>query len=171
MSLATETAEIYNRNVDMVYRICFMYTKSKHDAEDMTQNVFIRLMKCGMQFETPEHEKAWLIRTASNLCKDLFKSAWYTKILPLKEQESSVQEESLDKTDLTLAKVLALPKKYKTAIYLHYYEGYKAAEIAKTLKKPESTIRGYLMRGRKLLKAEIERENEKENDYGYKTSY
>ena len=65
-----ELAQIYNRHVTTVYNVCFMYMKNPHDTEDMVQNTFIRLMRDPTRFESEEHEKAWLIRTAINLCKD-----------------------------------------------------------------------------------------------------
>jgi len=132
-----------------------MFMKNAHDAEDMTHNTFVKLMNSVVGFESEEHEKAWLIRTASNTCKDSLKSAWAKRVeIPdtLAYHENAVDD--------TLEQVLALPEKYKIPIYLFYYEGYKTAEIAKMLGKPEVTIRGIMHRGRKLLKLELE------NNYG-----
>ena len=75
-----ELVEIYHRHLKTIYRVCFLYMKNPYDTEDMVQNTFIRLMKNNPHFESHEHEKAWLIRTATNLCKDHFKS-WWTKTL------------------------------------------------------------------------------------------
>ncbi len=166
MYSSAEITDIYERRVNMVYRICFMYTKNVHNAEDLTQNVFIRLMKNGKKFDNTEYEKAWLIKTASNLCKDFFKSAWY-KVQSLTE-DIPVGTEPAPYIDETLETVLNLPQKYKLPIYLYYYEGYKTPEIAKMLAKPESTVRSYLARGRKLLKTEIEKGEHTENEYEYK---
>ncbi|MDF2885174.1 MAG: polymerase sigma factor, sigma-70 family, partial [Clostridiaceae bacterium] len=60
-----EVSEIYNRHVDTVYRVCILYMKNQHDTEDMVQNTFIRLMRDNTEFQSEEHEKAWLIRTAT----------------------------------------------------------------------------------------------------------
>ena len=68
-----EVSEIYDRHVNSVYRVCVLYMKNQHDTEDMVQNTFIRLMRDNTKFESFEHEKAWLIRTATNLCKDFSK--------------------------------------------------------------------------------------------------
>ena len=67
---------VYDRNVDTVYRVCYSFMKNKSDAEDMTQEAFLRLLSTDIQFENLRHEKAWLIVTASNLCKDSLKKWW-----------------------------------------------------------------------------------------------
>ncbi len=149
-----ELLEIYNRNVDTVYRVCFMFMKNESDTEDMVQNTFIRLMKDKTVFQSEEHEKAWLIRTASNLCKDHFKH-WWSKTIGIDQTAETVVDQSFT-TDSSLDMVMALPSKCKSAIYLYYYEGYSTVEIAKILKKNQSTVRGYLHTGRKLLKMEME---------------
>jgi len=131
-----------------------MFMKNRADTEDMVQNTFIRLMKDKTVFQSVEHEKAWLIRTATNLCKDHLKH-WWNRTVGL-DDASEVEVEQDVNTDSTLEKVMSLPPKYKTAIYLYYYEGYTTAEIAKILNKNQSTIRGYLLKGRELLKMEME---------------
>ena len=145
---------MYDRHVDTVYRVCYMFMKNRADTEDMVQNTFIRLMKDKTVFQSVEHEKAWLIRTATNLCKDHLKH-WWNRTVGL-DDASEVAVEQAVNTDSTLEKVMSLPPKYKTAIYLYYYEGYTTAEIAKILNKNQSTIRGYLLKGRELLKMEME---------------
>lgn len=149
-----ELLQIYNRHVNTVYRVCFMFMKNKPDTEDMVQNTFIRLMKDKTVFQSEEHEKAWLIRTATNLCKDHFKH-WWSKTVSINHMAEVAVEQPFN-IDSNLKKVMALPSKYKNAIYLYYYEGYSTAEIAKILKKNPSTVRGYLHTGRKLLKMEME---------------
>jgi len=149
-----ELLQIYNRHVDTVYRICFMFMKNECDAEDMVQNTFIRLMKDKTVFQSEEHEKAWLIRTATNLCRDHFRH-WWSKTVGINQVPEAGAEQSFE-TDSIMDKVMALPSKYKTAIYLYYYEGYSTVEIAEILKKDPSTIRGYLHNGRKLLRMEME---------------
>jgi RNA polymerase sigma factor (sigma-70 family) len=149
-----ELQQIYDRHADTVYRVCFMFMKNRHDTEDMVQNTFIRLMKDKTVFENEEHEKAWLIRTATNLCKDYFRH-WWSKTVGIDHATEAAVDQPFD-IDSNLEKVLALPSRYKTAIYLYYYEGYSTIEIAKIMKKDPSTIRGYLHKGRKLLKMEME---------------
>lgn len=149
-----ELTQMYDRHVDTVYRVCYMFMKNKSDTEDMVQNTFIRLMRDNTVFQSTEHEKAWLIRTATNLCKDHLKH-WWSKTVGI-DSAADVSVEQPDITDGTLEMVMALPPKYKTAVYLYYYEGYKTDEIAKLLDKSQSTIRGYLFKGRELLKMEME---------------
>lgn len=154
MRTEEEVAQIYSRHLKTVYRVCFMYMKSRHETEDMVQNTFIKLMKDSTQFESEEHEKAWLIRTATNLCLDHFRNRW-TKTAFIDDIEEPAQELPFEVSD-TLEKVMALPPKLKTAIYMYYYEGYSTGEIAEILGKKESTVRSYLHNGRKLLKLELE---------------
>lgn len=123
-----ELSQIYYRHVKTVYRVCFMYLKNRYDTEDMVQNTFLRLMRDKTEFESVSHEKAWLIRTATNLCKDYFRH-WWNKTVAIDEAEK-VTEDRPFVIDETLEKVLALPSKYRTAIYLYYYEGYSTVEIA-----------------------------------------
>lgn len=149
-----EITQIFNRHVDTVYRVCFMYMKNKHDTEDLVQNTFIKLMNDGTVFESQEHEKAWLIRTATNLCKDHFRH-WWSKTVGMDKIPEDAVEYSFD-TDGTYEMIMSLPPKYKTVIYLYYYEGYSTAEIAKMLNKNHSTIRSHLHNARKLLKIKME---------------
>ncbi|HHY83355.1 MAG TPA: RNA polymerase sigma factor [Clostridiales bacterium] len=151
-----ELLHIYNRHVQTVYRVCYLYMNNKADAEDMVQNTFLRLMRDKTVFENAEHEKAWLIRTAINLCKDHFRH-WGSRTIGLENAPKEAAEENYE-YDGILEKVLALPPKYKTAIYLYYYEGYSTPEIAEMMRKPQSTIRSWLHTGRKLLKLEMEGE-------------
>jgi len=128
--------------------------RNQHDTEDMVQNTFIRLMRDNTLFQSEEHEKAWLIRTATNVCKDFFRNRW-RKVLSL-EKVADVTEKDGPIIDETLKLVMDLPNKYKTVVYMYYYEGYSSVEIAEILKKNESTIRGYLSTARKLLKIQME---------------
>lgn len=146
--------KIYTKYVDMVYRICFMYMKNKADAEDATQNTFIKLIQKKPEFENEEHEKAWLIVTATNLCKNYFKH-WWRKNIDISLLEEP-KEEILE--DRTLKILLKLPKKWKKILYLYYYEGYKTEEIARMLHIKPATIRSQLQRGRMILKDWLESE-------------
>jgi len=156
----SEFESIYNRNIETVYRICYMYMKNKTDAEDMTQNTFIKYLKYNPNFESSEHEKAWFIVTATNNCKNHFKTWWNRNTYLDDEFEVATN----DTSDETLVHVLNLPTKYKQVIYMYYYEGYSTVEIAKLLNTKESTIRTHLLKGRQILKEKIGSEqDEKEN--------
>lgn len=143
---------IYNRQVSTVYRVCYSYLGNRADAEDATQNVFLRLLRSGASFESGEHEKAWLIRVSANLCKDVLKAS-VRKNVPLDaipEPEAKPQE-----YDATLDVVLSLDEKYKDVVYLYYYEGWSTDQISGALGKPPSTIRSYLSEARALLKERL----------------
>ncbi len=141
--------EIYGRQVDTVYRLCFSFMKNKADAEDLTQETFLRLLSTGKQFENERHERGWLIVTASNLCKNTLKNWWRRN-----ENLEDYPELSAPETgeDSVLGAVLKLPGEYKDAVYLYYYEGYTTAEMARFLNCPESTVRSRLMRAKRKLK-------------------
>ena len=143
---------IYNRQVSTVYRVCYSYLGNRADAEDATQNVFLRLLRSGASFESGEHEKAWLIRVSANLCKDVLKAS-VRKNVPLDaipEPEAKPQE-----YDATLDVVLSLDEKYKDVVYLYYYEGWSTDQISGALGKPPSTIQSYLSEARALLRERL----------------
>jgi RNA polymerase sigma-70 factor (ECF subfamily) len=134
---------------DMILRICYSHMKNMSDAEDITQEVFIKLMEKQPAFESAEHEKLWLIRVAINLCKDKLKSAWFRKTAPLEDTLPGVTKE-----DSTIIEaVLSLPLKYRTVILLFYFEDYSIAQIASIINTKESTVGSQLSRARNLLKS------------------
>lgn len=140
--------EVYDRQVDTVYRVCYSFMKNRSDTEDMVQETFLRLLSAKTKFENERHEKAWLIVTASNLCKDNLKKWW---------RKSENIEDFLDiaaepkQEDSVLELILQLPDDYKDAVYMYYYEGYTTVEIARHLGCPEATVRSRLMRAKKRL--------------------
>lgn len=138
----------------MVYRLCYSYLGSAADAEDAAQTVFLKLMDGPREFEGEEHEKAWLVVCASNLCKDLLKSAGRSRVYALPDYDTQLTGVS-DHTDETIDAVLRLPAKYKDCVYLHYYEGYKTEEIARMLGIPGSTVRNRLREARNLLRSKL----------------
>ena len=141
---------VYDRNVDTVYRVCYSFMKNKSDAEDMTQEAFLRLLSTQMQFDNLRHEKAWLIVTASNLCKDSLKK-WWRKTENIDDHTSLTGNDRMGQSEVMEA-LMSLKKDYKTAVYMYYYEGYTTAEIAEHLNCPEATVRSRLSRARKQLK-------------------
>ena len=147
-----EIMDIYNRQVDTVYRICFSFMKTRADTEDMVQETLLRLMSNGTVFQSEKHEKAWLIVTASNVCKDALRRAWrkHTSIEELPEIAQEGPE-----WNPVLEAILALPADQKTAVYMYYYEGYSSAEIAQALHCRQGTIRSRLSRARQTLKKDL----------------
>lgn len=149
----SEITDIYERHVSTVYRVCFSYMKNTADTEDMVQNTFIQMISSDMAFQSEEHEKAWLIVTASNLCKNHLRH-WWQKRFNIDDYENVATTQPFE-IDETLAVVMALPEKYKSTLYLYYYEGYTSTEIARLMEKPQSTIRNYLHRGRNILREKL----------------
>lgn len=149
-----ELTEIYERQIDIVYRVCYMYFHGNiADVEDAIQTTFLNLLKDRTKFNSTEHEKAWLIVTASNVCRNMLSCSWKKRV-QMNNDQLDRQSVSM-KVDETLESVMELPDKYKAAVYMFYYEGYSCKEIAKSMGKTENSIWGYLNKGRKLLKAMI----------------
>jgi RNA polymerase sigma-70 factor (ECF subfamily) len=130
--------------------------KNTADTEDATSDVFVKLMRKGAIFQNAEHEKAWLIRTAINTCKDHL-GHWWRRRADIDDYED-LQADDPFHIDETLKAVMELPVRYKDVVYLYYYEGYTSEEIAGILKKPQSTVRGHLREARNLLKGVLENE-------------
>lgn len=146
-----EAARAIGQYGDMVRRLCLVHLKNPADTEDIFQNVFLKYVLSPVVFESPEHEKAWLIRVTINACRDLVKSFFRSRTVPLEElldQPAPLLEEHRE----VLEAVLALPPKYRDAVYLHYYEGYTAAEIGKLLGKNTNTVYTLLNRAREQLR-------------------
>ena len=150
----TKAVDIY---ADCVYRVAYSYTYTKADAEDVLQNVFLKLFQAKNNFNSEEHLKQWLMRVAVNECHNLHRSFW-KKNIHLEEIEKSVQDILPDdKIDLHNA-LLKIPGEYRIIIHMYYYEGYKTKEIAKILHIKEATVRTRLARGRDKLKEILKEE-------------
>lgn len=140
---------------DTVRRICLVHLKNYADTEDIFQTVFLKYVLRSVPFDSPEHEKAWIIRVTVNACRDLLKSFFRSRSVPLEELTTQAAEMPEESREIWNA-VLALPPRYKNVVYLHYYEGYTAAEIGKILKKNTNTVYTLLNRARQLLKKDLE---------------
>lgn len=143
-----EFVEVYYRHVDTVYRVCYSFMKNQADTEDMVQETFLHLLSSKKCFENERHEKAWLIVTASNVCKDALKK-WWRKSENIEDYLDISEEPKPD--DGILEAILQLPPDFKDAVYMYYYEGFTTVEIAQYLHCPESTVRSRLMRAKKKL--------------------
>ena len=137
---------------DMVYRIALTRCGIVENAEDVFQEVFMKLAEKNPKFESKEHEKAWLIRVTINLTKNMNTTAWNKKVVSLDE---NIIFETKEQNDVFQA-VCDLPHNYRTVIYLLYYEGYKVKEISELMKKSEGTIKTWLFRAREMLKQNLE---------------
>lgn len=134
----------------MVYRLAMVYLGCSADAEDVTQEAFIRLLYHAPAFADAEHEKRWLLRVTVNLCRNQLKGFWRKRAVTL---DLDIEDpESLG----VLETIVELPEKYKAPILLHYCEGYSVAEVGEILRLGQSAVKMRLKRGRELLKLELE---------------
>ena len=149
-----EVASLYRRHVDMVYQICLMLMKNVPDAEDAVQTVFRKVMEYDRPFRDHEHEKAWLIVTARNECKNQLKHWWRTR----REGEEVLNKLAWEQPEdgALWEAVQRLPEKYRLVLYLNCYQGYTTQETAELMGKNPSTVRGWLVQARGKLKELLE---------------
>lgn len=142
--------DIMEKYADTVFRICLVYMNNKTDAEDVFQNVFLKLCKSQPSFNDEEHKKAWLITVARNECKNQLLSFWRRNVTCIDEIVLPIIES--DDKEVVKA-VLSLPLKYRDILYFFYFEYYKINELSKLFKMKEPTIKTRLKRGRERLKS------------------
>ena len=134
---------------DMLYKICIVILCNEQDVQDAIQDTFCRYMEKKPHFRDTEHEKAWFIRVATNICRDMIRFRLRHPKVCIDELENSLvaprQREALEE-------LLELPVKQKMVIYLHYVEGYQIKEIAEILRITEGTVKMRLKRGREQMK-------------------
>jgi len=146
-----EAVELYG---DMVFRLAFSYLKNRADAEDVMQEALLKLYTEPREFESAEHEKHWLLRVAANECKKLLRSPWRRRTEALDEVEEAAAFDRPAQTEL-FRQVMALPPRYRAAVYLYYYEGYSVKETAGLLGAKASTVQTWLMRARGQLQTKL----------------
>lgn len=138
---------------DLILRLSYTYLKSTHDAEDICQTVFLKLLTSGQTFDSPAHEKAWIIRTTANACKDALRSTFRRRTVALEAAAATAAPEAPD--NAVLEAVMELPENYREAVYLHYFEGYSVREIAGLLGRSEAAVTAHLSRGRHKLRTTL----------------
>lgn len=153
-----DLTDIFNQFGKMVYRLAFIQMKTKEQAEDILQDVFLRLIENGKFFENDEHLKAWLLKTTINCCKDYWKSAWFKRRVSLEEAPEISTHMPRSTNGIITECVKKLPAKYRYIIHLYYYEEYSLKEIADILSINENTVRTRISRGRQLLKKYLGKE-------------
>jgi len=137
----------------MLFRIGISYLGCKEDAEEVTQDAFVKLISGAPAFNDSEHEKAWLIRITVNACKNVLHGRLHRSPINIDE----ITENYADPSDgRILDEIVRLPMKYKAAIHLYYYEDYSVKEIARILHISHSAVKMRLKRGREILKIEME---------------
>lgn len=142
--------EIYDRHFETVYSVCFMYMKNSQDAEDAVSNTFLKLLEKKKNFDSEEHEKAWLIRVAINICRNTI-THWSRSSVDISE----LPLESEQVENEVLRQVLELPEELKVPVYLHYYAGYNSKEIGGLLGIADSSVRSRLLKARRILEKEL----------------
>jgi len=155
MRSEAELSRALQRYANTVRRVCFMHLNNRSDMEDIFQDVFLKYALHEAAFESDDHERAWLIRVAINACKDAVKSFWRRRVGSLEDADTSCLSISDESRDVLDAVLRLTPPKYRDVIYLHYYEGYKASEIALILGQKENTIYTWLARAREQLKISL----------------
>ena len=154
-----EQAErLANTYADAILRLSYTYLKNTHDAQDICQTVFVKLLMEPREFKSPEHERAYILRMAANACKDLLKSHWRRTTVAM-EAASHIPAPELEEGSLSAA-VNLLPPKYRAVIYLYYYEGCSVKEVAAALHANPSTVQTWLQRARERLRRELSEEEE-----------
>lgn len=149
-----ETNRAIERYSDTVRRLCAVHLKNRADTEDIFQTVFLKYVLNSVSFESDEHEKAWFIRVTINACKDLLKSFFRSRTVPLDELLEQPAEMAPDYQDVWDA-VLSLPQNYRDVVYLHYFEGYTAPQISRVLGKNVNTIYTLLTRAKQMLREKL----------------
>lgn len=145
----SEAETLLDRYSDMVLRIAVHNVGSLPDAEDVAQEVFLKRFTARRAFDSPEHEKAWMIRVTLNQCRDFLKAA-HRKNVTLDENIPS-EDPDIEVLDA----VLRLPVDFRNVIYLHYYEGMSVSEMARILRRGENTVSSRLHRAREALKSAL----------------
>lgn len=148
---AEEQAErLVSLYADMILRLSYTYLGSTADAEDICQTVLLRTMTAAPSFTSAEHERAWIVRTTINACKDLLKSAARRTTVAL---EAAGDPPAPEPPDSTVTDAVArLPHDQREAIHLHYYEGYPIAEVARLVGASEAAVTKRLSRARTTLR-------------------
>ena len=112
-----EAERLVETYADLILRLSYTYLSHTQDAQDVCQTVFLKLLERAPAFASPGHEKAWIIRTTINTCKDLLKSHWRRSTAPM-EAAADIPAPAVEEGSL-LAAVNLLPPKYRLVIYLY----------------------------------------------------
>ncbi len=145
---------IVENYADVVFRLALSFCKNKSDAEDITQNSFLKLLKSDVDFVNDDHVRKWLVRVVANESKSLWRSFWQRKVISFNDLDYEPEYIDSEKSEI-FAEVMKLPKKYNSVLHLYYYEGYQCNEIADVLGISESNVQTRLMRARKMLKDKL----------------
>lgn len=170
MSMQIDTKTVIERYRDTVFRVAFTYLRNVADADDVTQDVFVKLLRFTGKTETnqarkretaafadEEHLRRWLIRVTINECKSLFRKPW-RRVEDIEDYANTLSMPSREHVDV-FTSVMSLPERYRVPLVLYYYLGFTTNEIAQLTKTPGATVRTRLARGRNQLKTTLEKED------------
>ena len=156
-STELEIERIIDTYGNMLFRICLVILCNENDAEDVVQDVFITYLTKSPTFHDSEHEKAWLIKIATNRCKNMRRYNFIRKHMDIHDLQLYCKDEE---NYGLLDHLMKLPHKHKVVLLLHYVEGFKVDEIAKILNITTSAVKKRLQRGRDLIRERYRKENE-----------
>ena len=161
LSLRTRESfeEVMRKYADMVYRLAYTRVGNKYDADDILQEVFLRYIRADKTYTDEEHRKAWLIRATINYTKTFVTSAWnrhaeYSE----PDADAGAEDEGISQAETRndiMRALSELPEKYRTAVYLFYYEDMSVAQIAKSVGASESNVKARLSRARDMLREKL----------------
>ena len=150
---------MFERYMNLLYRLCYSILLVREDAEDAVQDIFLKYYRKQPTFADEDHEKAWFIRVAVNRCKDLLRRNKIRTAVPLSEVEETLAAEGIEHEESqVLTAIYGLPEKYRIVMILHYLEEYPIAQVAELCKLTPSAVKMRLSRGREQLKASLGRE-------------
>ena len=153
MNSDVQFTEYVNAHMDTIFRVAYNYLKNHTEADDITQNVLIKLYRADKAFESDAHIKHWLIRVTINECKRALLSPW-RHCEPIDDYAATLSFEAPEESEL-FEQVMGLPAKYRVTILLYYFEGYSTEEIAGLMNLPNATVRTRLKRAREKLKNQL----------------
>ena len=156
---AAEYNTCVEKYLKMVYRISFHYFGNREDAEDVSQDVFIKLYSSKISTKNDEEIKAWLIRVTTNTCHSYFRNPFRRKRIDIDENEiadivdTGSSEQDIVNRKVVMDAVMSLPEHYRIIVYLFYYEEYLIGQISNILRIKETTIQTRLSRAREKLRS------------------
>lgn len=141
-----------DKYINTVLRISYTYLGNRADAEDTVQDVFLQIIDKKPEFNDETHEKAWIVRTTVNMCKNKLNLFWNKNKISIDDAQDFAVYDEYDTGSEVLKAVLSPPPKYRIVIYMYYYEGYSTPEIAKLTSQNDSTVRSLMRRAKDKLK-------------------
>ena len=150
-----QISDLFCRYGDDVFRLALSYLGNRADAEDVCQNVFLKLTASRITLY-PGKEKAWLFTCTANACKNQLKCFWRKNVIGTEEEIPFAQKEERD----LYAALMTLPARYRAVIHLYYFEGYSQGEISEILRISKTAVQTRMSRARNKLKEALSDETD-----------